>query len=281
MSTPVLVIHGGAGAKAMTKERAQIYHASLVRILEDVYPRLLRGASAVKCAVRAVELLENDPLYNAGKGSKIQSDGKIRMSASLMDGDKRRFSGCVNVEGVKNPIILAEALQNKIDRVLSDRGAKKFAKEIGLEFASPYTKRAREQYRARLAGKTGTVGAVVLDRKGRLAAATSTGGRGFEYPNRVSDSPTIAGNYANKVCAVSATGIGERIVDFAVASSLCALVEAGQPLSKCARQLIQRARKKKAGFGFIALDRHGHIEALTATECMIWASMSRDGVRLF
>lgn len=281
MRAPVLVIHGGAGAKAMTKERAQIYHASLKLILEDVYPRLMRGASALKCAVRAVELLENDPLYNAGKGSKIQSDGKIRMSASLMDGERQRFSGCVNVEGVKNPVRLAEALQKADDRVLEGRGARAFAKEIGLEFASPYTKRAREQYLARLSGKTGTVGAVVLDRKGRLAAATSTGGRGFEYPHRVSDSPTTAGNYANKYCAVSATGIGERIVDFAAASTICALVEAGQPLSKCARKLIQKARKENAGFGFIALDRQGRFEALTATNCMIWASLSRDGMRMF
>ncbi len=281
MVTPVLVIHGGAGSKAPTKEQRRIYYASLKRILDDVYPHLLRGESAVKCAVLAVELLENDPLYNAGKGSKIQSDGKIRMSASLMDGHKRRFSGCVNVEGVKNPIRLAEALQNKEDRVLGGRGARAFAKEIGLEFASPYTKKAREQFRARLSGKTGTVGAVVLDKKGHLASATSTGGRVFEYPHRVSDSPTTAGNYANRSCAVSATGIGEHIVDFAVASTICTLVEAGQPLSECARRLIRKARREDAGFGFIALDRSGHIETLTATECLIWASMSRDGARMF
>ena len=127
MRVPLLLVHGGAGAKAMSEERHRAYVESLKRILEQAYPVLARGGSAVTAVVRAVELLENDPLYNAGLGSKIQSDGKIRMSASLMDGRRLRFSGCVNVEGLKNPIRLAKLLQSRDDRVLAEAGARQFA----------------------------------------------------------------------------------------------------------------------------------------------------------
>jgi isoaspartyl peptidase/L-asparaginase-like protein (Ntn-hydrolase superfamily) len=98
MRVPLLLVHGGAGTKTMDKERHRAYVESLKRILEEAYPPLARGGSAVTAVARAVELLENDPLYNAGLGSKLQSDGKIRMSASLMDGRRLRFSGCLNVD---------------------------------------------------------------------------------------------------------------------------------------------------------------------------------------
>ncbi len=281
MTSPVLVIHGGAGSRILNDEQAARYKNSLLAILADVYPRLKRGASATTCAVRAVELLENDPLYNAGKGSKIQSDGHIRMSAALMDGARGHFSGCVNVEGVKNPIHLARALRAHKNRVLAGSGARTFAREIGLTFASPFTARARAQYKKRRIGKSGTVGAVVLDSKGHLAAATSTGGLGFEYPHRVSDSSTVAGNFANRHCAVSATGVGERIVDFAAASKICALVESGLALESCSRAMIAKALRERAEFGFIAIDRRGRIFADTSTELLLWASASRIGTRSF
>src|SRR5262249_13694540 len=118
---PVLVIHGGAGRGPASPEEILV---SLERILVRVYPRLLSGTSAVMASRLAVDELEDDPLYNAGKGSKIQSDGRIRMSASIMDGSRRRFAGCVNVEGVKNPIQLANALLKYEDRVLAGEGAK-------------------------------------------------------------------------------------------------------------------------------------------------------------
>ncbi len=280
-TSPVLVVHGGAGSRSLEGERYLAYRESILRIVEDAGRKLLRGGSALSAVVRAVELLEDDPLYNAGRGSKIQSDGKIRMSASLMDGKGRRFSGCVNVEGVKNPIRLAEALLDQPDRVLSEAGAKRFAKKAGLEFASPFTTRARADYQARLQGKTGTVGAVALDAKGRLAAATSTGGRGFEYPHRVSDTPTIAANFADLKSAVSATGVGEEIVEHAVAAGLCALVSQGVPLDRASRELLARAKKSRAGFGWIALDAKGKMSAVTSTETLIWASIDARGVAVF
>jgi L-asparaginase len=281
MARPILLIHGGAGSRAVHGERHEAFSRSLIHILENAYPLLQRGESAVKAVTRAVELLENDPLYNAGKGSKIQRDGHIRMSAALMDGHSRRFSGCVNVEGVKNPIRLAEALMKHEDRVLAGTGAKRFAREAGLAMGSPFTPRARLEFEKKKAGKTGTVGAVAIDRKGRLAAATSTGGRGFEHPHRVSDSPTVAGNFANRHCAVSATGVGEQIVEFAVASHLCSLAEAGVGFDEASMHLYKSAKRQKAHFGWIALNQKGRMIAQTTTETLIWASIDEDGIQIF
>jgi L-asparaginase len=265
----------------MNEERHRAYVESLTRILEQAWPLLARGGSAVTAVVRAVELLENDPLYNAGLGSKIQSDGRIRMSASLMDGRRIRFSGCVNVEGVKNPIRLAKVLQARDDRVLAGAGARQFAIEAGLPFASPFTAGARADFKRQQRGKSGTVGAVALDRKHHLAAATSTGGRGFEYPHRVSDSPTAAANFANHLGAVSATGVGEEIVEHAVAARICAFLEAGLSLRAAGQRVLVQARRDRAEFGWIALDHHGEIQAVTTTKTLIWAKATPEGVTCF
>ena len=236
--------------------------------------------SAIDAVVAAVEMLEDDPLYNAGYGSKIQSDGKIRMSASLMDGAKRRFSGCVNVENIKNPIRLAEKLLAEENRVLAEKGAELFAKKKLLKFASPYSEERLREYRRQKRGKSGTVGAIALDKKGRLAAATSTGGRGFEFPHRVSDSPTVAGNFSNQYCALSTTGTGEEIVEFAVAAKICSLVEIGVSLDDAAKMLLSQAIKAKAQFGFIALDFSGNYIGVTATRHLTWAAAHSKGFEI-
>jgi L-asparaginase len=150
------------------------------------------------------------------------------------------------------------------------------SKELKLPFASPYTKAQVQKFNARKAGKMGTVGAVALDNKGRLAAATSTGGRGFEYPHRVSDSPTSAGTFANGVGAVSATGIGEQIVEFSAASTICAYLESGQSLNQAIAHLLKRARKAKAEFSFIALNSRGRYLPATTTSSLIWAAATND-----
>ena len=281
MAKPILVIHGGAGSGPCAGESYDKYVKSMSTIAEKAFAVLKKGGSALDAVVAASVLLEDDPIYNAGKGSKIQSDGKIRMSASLMDGAEQRFSGCINVEGVKNPIHLARALLNHEDRVLGGRGARQYAKQLGLPFASPFTKKCREDYKARLKGKTGTIGALALDKKGRLAAATSTGGRGFEYPHRVSDSPTVAGNFATAKAAVSATGKGEAIVDHSAAASICALVDAGWTLEKSVKHVLGKAKKHGATFGLIALDGKGRFVATTTTKTLIWAAATADGVEVF
>lgn len=268
---PVLVIHGGAGSGRLTARDRHIYSLSMSKILDQVFPLLERGGSSLEAVTRAVALLENDALYNAGYGSKIQSDGHIRMSAAVIDSKSRRFGGCVNVEGVKNPILLARALMREQDRVLGDRGAKTFAKRLGLKFSSPFTAHQIKNYRKKKSGRSGTVGAVALDLDGVLSAATSTGGRGYEYPHRISDSPTVAGNFANRFAAVSATGTGEEIVENATAATICAFVEAGWSLTKAVNHVLKAARAHGGQFGVIAVDRKGRIVAKTNTSLLLWA----------
>lgn len=279
--SPVLLIHGGAGDRKIRGAHREPYLIAVKAVLQLVYPKLAKGMSAVEAAALACAQLEDDVLFNAGYGSKIQSDGKIRMSASLMDGTRRRFGGCVNVEMLKNPIHLARALMDQKDRVLSGLGARRYAKQIGLKFASPYSPEQRLEFQKKKEGKSGTVGVVALDTKGRLAAATSTGGRGYEFPFRVSDSPTTAGNFANEVCAVSATGTGEEIVEQAAAATICAYVETGMPLKKAVGKVIRKARQLDSEFGLIALDRRGQFLASTTTKSLIWGAVDRKGIKTF
>jgi L-asparaginase len=272
---PVIVIHGGAGAGRMSAAVRECHRRFISDLLLETFGSLQAGASALECVTVAVQALEDNPLYNAGYGSKIQSDGKIRMSAAIMEATRsqRRFAGCVNVQGVKNPVHLAKLLMNYPDRVLSCDGATRFARHNGLPFSSPYTAAQRQKFYAAEAGQTGTVGAVCVDSRGRCAAATSTGGRGHEYPFRVSDSPTTAGNFANSTCAVSATGVGEEIVEFSVASTLCAYRETGLSLHQAAMRLKREARRHRARFGFIAVDSKGHFCGETLTPSMIWGAL--------
>ncbi|MGE4131115.1 MAG: isoaspartyl peptidase/L-asparaginase [Bdellovibrionales bacterium] len=275
---PGIVIHGGAGTRLLSATRNAEVTASLEIIIQHCWKWLQAGRSATAVAVEAARLLEDDPLYNAGLGSKIQSDGHIRMSASIMDGHRRRFAGCINVENLKNPVLLAQALLKKRDRVLAEAGAEAFADLLKLERSSPFTPHQLAEYKRRKEGTSGTIGAVVLDQKGRLAAATSTGGRGYEFPHRVSDSCTCAGNFANEHAAISLTGTGEEIVEAGAAASICSLVEAKIPLHKAASTLLTSAQRRKAGhFGLIGMDRQGHIVARTNTPLLIWAAINGDG----
>jgi L-asparaginase len=121
------------------------------------------------------------------------------------------------------------------------------------------------------------VGAVALDRKHRLAAATSTGGRGFEYPHRVSDTPTVAANFANHLGAVSVTGVGEEIVEHGVAARICAFLDSGFSLKAATQRVLTEGRRHRAQFG-IALDRHGQVQAVPTTKTLIWAQATPAGI---
>lgn len=273
---PILIIHGGAGKK--TKKNFAKVNNSLQVILEKSFGLLKRGGSAMQAVENAVKMLEDNPLFNAGKGSKIQSDGKIRMSAGIMDGKKLNFSGCINVQNIKNPIQLAKFLQNEDSKVLSETGAQTFAKSKKLKFASPVTNEQITSWRIQKKNKYGTVGAVAIDKKGNLAAATSTGGRGFEYPHRVSDTPTVAGNYANSVCAVSMTGVGEQIVNHAAASTVCNLVDNGINIDRAIKYVVGLAKKNKADFAFIAVDKKGNIRAAKTSPHLTWGYQTKKKV---
>lgn len=255
-----LLIHGGFFSEfSQSNEIKKAKQDAMLRIAKDSF-EYLKTHSALEAVTFAVEQLEDDPLFNAGIGSQIQSDGVIRMSASLMDGVSKKFSGVINIQSVKNPIRVAESLLKVDDRVLGGEGANGFAKQIGIENFSTEIPERRAEYEAKLAASgTGTVGCVAIDSNGKLAAATSTGGKGFEIPGRISDSATVAGNYANDYCAVSCTGVGEDIVSGAVASKIVTRVTDGFSLQSSFEKTFQELAEFDGFAGAIGVDKDGNI----------------------
>ena len=270
---PKLIIHGGAGSSLEGKGGLDIVRKSLYQVIEEVYPLLLKGASAKDAVVRGCQLLENEPRFNAGTGSVLQSDGQIRMSAGLMDGETQSFSGVINVSRVKNPIDLAKALQQASDRILSDYGSAELARELQIPIYNPltdlrlqeWTQERNQDFQKKMANVVaepagmGTIGVVALDSAGRLAAATSTGGKGFEKIGRVSDSPMPAGNYATNQAAVSCTGIGEDIIDECFAARIVVRVTDGLSLQQALDRSFAEATERQRDFGAIAIDSTGTI----------------------
>jgi len=241
---------------------------SLYAVINVVYPMLLNGENAIAAVVKGCELLENDPRFNAGTGSVLQSDGQIRMSASIMDGDRQSFSGVINTARVKNPIYLAQALQTSDDRVLSDYGAVELIRELGIPVFNPLTdqrlyewiEERKTNFSRKMADVAmGTIGVVALDRNGHLCAGTSTGGRGFERIGRVSDSAMPAGNYATSQAAVSCTGVGEDIIDECVAAKIVVRVTDGMSLQAAVDKSFEEAFSRNRDFGAICLDASGAI----------------------
>jgi L-asparaginase len=270
---PKVIVHGGAGSSLQGKGGAEIVRKSLYRIVAVTYELLQDGAAAIDAVVRGCNLLEDDPLFNAGTGSVLQSDGQIRMSASLMDGTKQRASGVINVSRVQNPIDLAQALQAQKDRILSDFGAAELARELQLPIFDPTTEKRLQEWLddrqndftrsmanvvAADAGR-GTIGVVALDGYGKIAAGTSTGGKGFERIGRVSDSAMPAGNYANGFAGVSCTGIGEDIIDECLAAKIVVRVTDGMTLADAMSRSFAEGERRERDFGAIALDSMGTI----------------------
>ncbi|KGF73602.1 isoaspartyl peptidase [Neosynechococcus sphagnicola sy1] len=282
---PKLIIHGGAGSSLQGKGGVEAVRQSLFEILEAVYALLATGASAQAAVVRGCQLLEDNPRFNAGTGSVLQSDGQIRMSASLMNGGAQRFSGVINTARVKNPIELAEFLQDSPDRVLSDYGSAELLRELQLPIYNPLTDLRLQEWLAErqqnfsrtMAGVvaepagTGTIGVVALDSQGQLAAGTSTGGKGFERIGRVSDSAMPAGNYATAEAAVSCTGIGEDIIDECLAARIVVRVTDGLSLVAALERSFQEAQLRQRDFGAIALDATGAIAWGKTSEVLLAA----------
>lgn len=255
-----LLIHGGFFSEFSQSNETKVAKQNAMERIAKASFEYLKSHTAVETVVFAVEQLENDSLFNAGIGSQIQNDGVIRMSASLMDGTTKKFSGVINIQEVKNPIRVAENLITVDDRVLGSEGANAYAKTIGVETFSTEIPERRAEYEAKLAAsRLGTVGCVALDNEGKLAAATSTGGKGFEIPGRISDSATVAGNYANDDCAVSCTGVGEDIVSAAVASSIAIRVTDGFTIDKAFNKTFKELAKFDGFAGAIGLDKYGNM----------------------
>jgi L-asparaginase len=277
-----LIIHGGFFSESSTNRETKIAkQQSLERIVKDSY-EFLKTHSAIETVVFAVSLLEDDELFNAGLGSQIQSDGKIRMSAALMDGATQKMSGVINIEEVKNPIQVAEVLLNYDDRILGGSGATNFARRNGFEKFSTEIPQRRQEYEAKLkASGTGTVGCVALDKNGKLAVATSTGGKGFEIPGRISDSATVAGNYANEFCGVSLTGVGEDIVSNATAAKIVIRVTDGFSLQDAFTKTFNELKPYDGFAGAIAIDKDGNMFHQDSHPSMVFASFDGEIFEVF
>lgn len=277
-----VIIHGGFFSESSQSNETKIAKQQALEYIARQSYDYLKTHSAIETAVFAVSLLEDDPLFNAGTGSQIQRDGKIRMSASLMDGATQKMSGVINIEDTKNPIQVAQILQNVDDRILGGSGATNFARQQGFEYYSTEIPQRTQEYHAKAAATgTGTVGCVALDANGNLAAATSTGGKGFEIPGRISDSATVAGNYANAFCGVSLTGVGEDIVSGAVAAKIVTRVTDGMTLQDAFQKTFAELKPYDGFAGAIAIDRHGNMHHQDSHPRMVFAGFDGSDLVVF
>jgi len=300
-----LAIHGGAGTilrSNMTPEREREYRAGLERALTAGYAILKRGGSSLDATEAAVRVLEDDPHFNAGKGSVFTSAGTNELDAAIMDGKTLAAGAVASLKHIKNPISLARLVMEKSGHVMMDsEGAEAFAKQNGVELVDQkyfFTQerwdalqkiKAAEKSRTSGNGKKflitdqdrhGTVGAVALDQNGNLAAATSTGGTTNKRPGRVGDTPVIgAGTYAhNATCAVSATGDGEYFIRATVARDVSALMEYRQmSLKEAAQAALDKVAKLGGAGGLIAIDCQGNITLPFNTAGMYRGYVDPDG----
>jgi beta-aspartyl-peptidase (threonine type) len=301
----VLVIHGGAGSAGKDKANDQRSKDAWLKLKEalDAGATILRNnGTSVDAVETVIRMMEDSPLFNAGKGSVFTAEGKNEMDASIMDGKTMKAGAVAGVTTIKNPISAARAVMEKSNHVmLAGGGAEQFAKQKGLEIVDPsyfYTKeRWDELQKAKQLEKSlqkdtashhGTVGAVALDQYGNLAAATSTGGMTNKMKGRIGDSPIIgAGTYANnKTCAVSCTGHGEFFIRNVVAYDISAQMEyRGMQLDEAATHEIQEKLKEQgAEGGLIAVDKDGNISMSFNTEAMLRGYITSEGasyIRLF
>lgn len=280
----VLAVHGGAGTISrdrMTPQREKRYRAALAAALHAGYAVLEDGGSSVDAVVAAVVVLEDCPLFNAGRGAVFNSAGEHELDAAVMNGASGRAGAVAAVRYVKNPVLAARAVMDRTPHVLLvGEGADEFACAAGLErvaqgyFSTPERARAlaraRKRSRVAAADRHGTVGAVARDRSGSLAAATSTGGYTNKMPGRVGDSPLIgAGTYADRTCAVSATGPGEYFMRCGLAYDIAARMRyLGETVRQASRRALARVAAAGGDGGLIAIDSAGHIAMPFVSEGM-------------
>jgi L-asparaginase len=268
-----IIIHGGFFSESNTNQEIKKAKQDALTEIVQLGHKHLESHTALETVVYTIAMLEDCDLFNAGTGSQIQSDGKIRLSASLMDGKSMRFSGVINIEDIKNPICVAEKLQAFDDKVLSGKGAQDFAHDHDFDYYNPETPQRRSEYDLKLSNsiRMGTVGCVALDVMGNIAVGTSTGGKGFEIPGRVSDSATVAGNFANSFAGISCTGVGEDIVSGAVAAKIVTRVTDGMLLSLAADKTLNELKSIDGFAGIIGISANGEIYHADTYPYMVWA----------
>jgi beta-aspartyl-peptidase (threonine type) len=284
-----IVVHGGAGTitrERMSAEAEAEYRRVLQAVIDSGAAVLSAGGSALDAVERAVRMMEDSPLFNAGKGAVFTHEGHNELDASVMDGSSLAAGAVAGVTDIRNPIAAARAVMEQSSHVmLTGKGASEFAAEKGLEIVDPSyfreESRFRELQRVLEREKHGTVGCVALDKNGNLAAGTSTGGMTNKRYNRIGDAPVIgAGTYANNAtCAVSATGHGEFFIRYTVAHDISALMEyKGLTLDEAAREVVNKKLVKAGGTGgVISVDGTGNISMPFNTEGMYRGYRTADG----
>lgn len=284
-----IVIHGGAGSDPakMTAEQRAARLAGLRRALEVGRTILKAGGTSLDAVEAVIRVLEDDPLFNAGKGAVFNARGQHELDASIMDGKTRACGALAGVTTVKNPISLARLVMTKTRHVLfQGAGADEFARAMKVPlventyFDTEHQRRSWQRRRAqKKRKKKGTVGCVALDEHGNLAAGTSTGGLTGKEFGRVGDSPIVgAGTYAdNRSCGVSCTGTGEEYIRNAVAYDVSAQMRyAGRSIEEAIRHVLTKTLAPNDG-GIIGLDKHGRICADFNTPGMAWGAADATG----
>jgi L-asparaginase / beta-aspartyl-peptidase len=288
-----IAIHGGAGTlprNEMSREREHEYRDGLSQALQVGFQILDASGDSIDAVERAVAALEDNPLFNAGRGSVFTHEGRNELDAAIMDGNTLAAGAACGLTRIKNPIELARRIMRRSEfLLLSGAGAEQFAQTEGMAFVAPeyfHTDERRRQLERILAGErglspltishVGTVGAVAVDARGNLAAATSTGGMTGKRYGRIGDSPIIgAGTYAdNRACAVSATGHGEKFILAAVAHDICARMRyGGRSLHTAVDEVVHGELVRLQGEGgVIAIDARANVEMQFNTEGMFRAS---------
>lgn len=297
-----IVIHGGAGVikkENMTDSLQKAYEEKLQEAIDVGHKILEDGGTALEAVEKTINVMENSPLFNSGKGAVLNADGIAELDASVMDGKTKNAGAISGVQHIKNPINLAFKVMTESDHVmLSASGAEQFAKLHDLEFVensyfiTERRRKALESSKAREQGvssnqfylsneKFGTVGCAALDKEGNLAAGTSTGGMTNKKYGRIGDSPIIgAGTYANnKTCAISATGHGEYFIRGVVAHDISAMMEyQGISLEQAAKRVIQKKLTDLGGTGgIVGIDSKGKVVMEFNTPGMFRASKNMKG----
>ena len=283
-----IAVHGGAGVMSRLTRAQQAMHCrGLERALDAGYQILASGGKSLDAVSAAVVALEDDPLFNAGRGAVYTAAGTHELDASIMDGATLRAGAVAAVSRIRNPVLAARAVMEKSPHVLLvGKGAEHFARQHSLALVSARYFHTGARLAALKKGPKryyGTVGAVALDREGNLAAATSTGGYTGKLPGRVGDSPLIgAGTYAdNASCAVSGTGWGEAFMRIALAHEVSARMRhRDESLVKASGAALKSLTRVKGDGGLIALDRRGNISMPFNSEGMLRACVRADGRRL-
>ena len=274
---PVIAVHGGAGAWRAGHDDAQ---AALGEALRAGEALLSDGSGALAAVQAAVEVLEDAPVLNAGRGAVPTASGAFELDAAVMDGMTRRAGSVAAVRGVRHPIALARAVLDRTPHVmLVAHGARELALEVGLELVEDDWFRTGMESQPdiepaesadQVSSRPGTVGAVALDGEGYLASATSTGGRREQRDGRVGDCPLIgAGTYASEECAVSATGDGEELIRAVAAHRVATLVrDTGRQVDAACDAVLQDVRRLGGTAGLIAIDRDGTVALRFTTDAM-------------